>query len=63
MAIYKLTNTDGEETMLGPSAFDFWINDIDLEQETVDAIEMLDVGEFYRDGGGASPVWEVERVA
>ena len=29
----------------------------------VDAIEALDVGETYRDGGGAQPEWSITRLS
>jgi hypothetical protein len=62
MAIYRLTDVDGVECLLGPTAMVVFFDVNDFVQETVDDIENLDVGETYVDGGGAAPAWQIERI-
>ena len=64
MSIYRLTDVDGAERLLGPTSMAVFFDVNDFVQETVDDIENLDVGETYADadGGGAAPAWQIERI-
>ncbi len=61
MDIYILCADDDEEVETDRDSF-FRDND-NLDPEVVETITALQIGEEYRDGGGASVPWSVRRVA
>ncbi len=55
----RLFDEDGEVF----TTLDEFLKDNDcLDVDTVEEIRSLKIGEVYRGGGGAAPVWSVERV-
>ena len=61
MAIYKLTTRTGER-LLGPTGLAVMIDDADLDQRAVDAIELLDVGEVLGRDVDFIAGWQLERA-
>jgi|HubBroStandDraft_5_1064220.scaffolds.fasta_scaffold162829_2 hypothetical protein len=62
MAIYRLTTPAGRERLIGPTGLAWLVDDADLDQPTVDAIELLDVGERLPPDADFVDGWTLERV-